>query len=780
MKKKMNLLANKCIALCFSITCVSFAHANIVVTGDVSPSVGGDPWVVGSALAIGADGVVQVTGGSAVDAGYGIEITSGGSFSLEGGELTFGSLLNPIAFDGSVSRLNLNAGKITTYGSFGNLPAITATSGGSGRVLDYLEVVLEGSNAEWAETSKDIYLGDALGTSATVTVKDSAVWNTSTATVVGYRGNGIINVDNASLVTGGTFYLGYLSGSSAQVNATNGASLTTNGSFYAGGSGSADVALTNSTWASNAEVVFANNNDATLTMSGGAWTANAAVTMADSGSFGATFSAGAEWTSADTVEIAVVSSSDATLALTGVGTQWTSEDAVTAGFSGDSEIQLADTAVWESQALVTLATESGSSSIVTIASNATWDAQGGIAFGAGTSAITLDGGNLNVGSDATPVEFLPTSSQFTFNTGSLILSETTSQVNYLTSLGSNRVLSVPGATVFGNNLNLNGGSLIFRGSADLSTANVTFTSGTLESQGTLTGLTSINASSTLRLKGSSGIWDCSASSVLSGNLVFDGGKFNVGTGSIFTALPGAGITFTDGTGGTIQMAGGIFNIASLTQLQLKANAKILGNGKIYGNIMVGTNGDQGLLLGTSSSNKLTIYGDLSGSGIVGNIRVFGNNAVGNSPGHQTWVGAYEMSPEATLTMEIGGFEPRVTYSQVTVGNADYWPLEDTIITLAGTLKIVFSEGYVPLESFNFLLFDIRESTTIAGSFSAFDLPVLEGLTWDYSAIYTAGILSMDIAAVPEVSQYAFCLGLISLIVVGLRRRKNVLHGMEKE
>lgn len=752
-------MVTKLIRLCLAVSFVNAAQAAIVITGAVTPVGSTDPWVLDSSLAIGADGGVQVTGGSLVNAGHGIEITAGGNFTLDGGELIYGSLSNPIAFDGSVSGFTLNAGKLTAYGSFSNLPLLPSTSGGSGRILDHLQILLEGSSATWNETAADVYLGDALGTFATLTLKDSAQLSTTTATVAGYRGHGTLNVDGSRLTSSGNFYLGHLSGSLGELNTTNGSTLNTDGLFAAGSNGTAAVRLTNSTWASTGAVYFASNGNATIEMSGGAWTSQAFVALADSGSFGATFSAAATWTANEAVEIATFNGSAATMAFTGTDTNWTSVGAVTLGNRGTTTIQLADFAVWESKALVTMAVQAGSTANVNIASGATWDAQGGIAFGSGTSAITLNGGILKVGSVANPAAFLPAASQFTFNAGTLFLTAGTSN---LTSLGASQILSTAAGTLFSDNLNVDGGTLVFRGSADLATSRVTFTSGTLETQGTLTGLADINALSTLRIVGSTAIWASSASSVLAGNLILDGGALTVGSGSVVTGLPGAAISFTDGTGGTIQLDGGTLNMGSLSPLQLKANAKVEGTGTLYGNIMMGTNLDHGSVLGASSTDRITVYGDLSGSGSIGNLRVFGNNTVGNSPGLQTWSGAVDLAPTGTLTMEVGGYEAGVTYSQITI-------LENATITLGGSMTLVFSEGYVPAQSFDFLLFNKLGSLVFSGIFSALNLPSADGVSWDSSRLYSDGILTMTYA-VPEAGQTTLVIALVCLCAVLLRRR----------
>eukprot|EP00913_Durusdinium_trenchii_P028451 g26679.t1 len=104
-----------------------------------------------------------------------------------------------------------------------------------------------------------------------------------------------------------------------------------------------------------------------------------------------------------------------------------------------------------------------------------------------------------------------------------------------------------------------------------------------------------------------------------------------------------------------------------------------------------------------------IKGTLQGNG-VNNFA--GQILPGNSPGTLTIDGNYTQGADGTLVLEIGGNAPGAEYDQLVVtGN----------VQLAGTLEVVFVDGYVPAanETFDFIV-----AGSIAGQF---DNVMMQGL-----------------------------------------------------
>jgi T5SS/PEP-CTERM-associated repeat protein/autotransporter-associated beta strand protein len=197
---------------------------------------------------------------------------------------------------------------------------------------------------------------------------------------------------------------------------------------------------------------------------------------------------------------------------------------------------------------------------------------------------------------------------------------------------------------------------------------------------------------------------------------------DVGNSGLIDVNSGGEITFRIGdyvnSGGsrTTVHAGGVIAMMDGSELDLNG-ALLVNNGTIQGAVNVN-------------------YGSLArGTGSFGivNVSEGGVFAPGNSLGIATAESLHLASTgivaAPTLAIEIGGTEPGSGHDQMNVTGA---------LSLGGTLA-------VSLIDFNpgaGQSFDILDWGSLSGTFASIQLPMLTGLAWDTSMLYTAGTLAV--------------------------------------
>jgi hypothetical protein len=137
---------------------------------------------------------------------------------------------------------------------------------------------------------------------------------------------------------------------------------------------------------------------------------------------------------------------------------------------------------------------------------------------------------------------------------------------------------------------------------------------------------------------------------------------------------------------------------------------------------------------TSTNGFTVFFGSVSGSGTftgTGTVNFEGDLSPGSSPATVNFAGDVVLGPEATLQIELGGTTAGTQYDQIIVAGK---------LTLDGTLEINLINGFIPSAG---QTFDILNWGSLAGAFSALDLPTLPGLTWN-TAQLTSGILSVGV------------------------------------
>ena len=144
----------------------------------------------------------------------------------------------------------------------------------------------------------------------------------------------------------------------------------------------------------------------------------------------------------------------------------------------------------------------------------------------------------------------------------------------------------------------------------------------------------------------------------------------------------------------------------------------------------------GVAQGNSIAQPLTFSGYVKGDGTFNNVNFTGTFSPGLSP-TLTSAGNLAFAVSSTLEMELGGTTPGSTYDQIQASGQ---------LSFAGTLQISLTDGFNPSAGDSF---DILDWGSLTGTFNSLLLPSLAaGLTWNTSALYTSGVLSVDAGGVP--------------------------------
>jgi hypothetical protein len=363
---------------------------------------------------------------------------------------------------------------------------------------------------------------------------------------------------------------------------------------------------------------------------------------------------------------------------------------------------------------------------------------------AGT-ALNLNGGTINTAA----LNFGGVPALFNWSSGKLNLTQsvtwdsaaaatsTSAAFGPALALGSDQTLTITGDETLGGtgafSLTLNSGS----------THEVTGTL-TIATNGTLTQ----NADSTLNAA-----TIIQAGGTVNGTLhnqakfTYQSGTFN---GRLWNSgMVNLGASFTAGNGvendGTMIVGpGGTFNTSSLVN---DSGAYLVIASAFNGSSLV-NNGDLVVINTTVggpviNNHTVTVVGDVNFNGQVsgpgdffgaGTAHFNGGLAPGASPANVRFEGGLALADTNTLFIEIGGTTPGSQYDRLTISGT---------ASLAGILNVSTINGFTPSAGQSF---DILDWGSVAGTFSALQLPALAGgLTWNASQLYSAGVLSIGLS-----------------------------------
>jgi T5SS/PEP-CTERM-associated repeat protein len=241
-----------------------------------------------------------------------------------------------------------------------------------------------------------------------------------------------------------------------------------------------------------------------------------------------------------------------------------------------------------------------------------------------------------------------------------------------------------------------------------------------------------------------------------GALVHQGGASLGGDGftsSIGTIIiDGAGSTWTGGSpeigNGTLSITdGGTVSTTGTTDVGFEpftvASATVDGNGSTWtmtGGMNLGTNLGRGTvtvrnggLVSVGSPIAIGALGKITGDGTIsGAVTNGGVVAPGSTIGALHITGSYTQSAAGTLEIELAGTTPGTKFDRLVVSGS---------VTLGGTLNVALLNGFMPAGA----SFDILDWGSLTGTFSSLQLPTLpNGLQWNTSQLYTAGVLSVGV------------------------------------
>lgn len=202
---------------------------------------------------------------------------------------------------------------------------------------------------------------------------------------------------------------------------------------------------------------------------------------------------------------------------------------------------------------------------------------------------------------------------------------------------------------------------------------------------------------------------------------FDGFQGTLNTGAQQVNLLSAGVAKL---GAFTTLAGG--SLSSLHGIELDSGKSVTGYGTINGAFK-----NQGTVNGTAGAEVIRFTGFVSGAGsYAGSVQFDGVFSPGNSPAAISFAGDATLANSSLLLMEIAGDDQGTEYDHLDVSDK---------LTLGGVMAVQFIDGFMPTSPLSFDLFDWG---TVAGSFKALNLPIVDGFAWNTSQLLTTGTISL--------------------------------------
>jgi autotransporter-associated beta strand protein len=582
--------------------------------------------------------------------------------------------------------------------------------------------------------SEDLSVG-TLGGQGSLTISGSGrvIVSGTISTFIGSGGagsEGVLTINGGTMTTPGPLSIG-VGGASGTLTMTGGLLSSSGPAATVGnGEGLGTATMTGGHW-DNAGGMSVGGLNGTLTVNGGTLTNGGMLAVGTSGSGTLVIGSGG-----------VVSSGGGYVGLSGIG-----QATVHGTWNAGSSLNLGGLATSGSLTI-------GHGGSVT----ATTTFLGVIATGSGVMAV--NGGTLN-----TSTLGIGISGEGTLHIGpDGLVTSVTSHVGYLTGTGS---AFVNGGT-WNNSGNFNLGSL------GAGAGTVDITKGVVNVSGTVGNGVAAGSTGTILLSGSSGARGTLSASRFaegegSGTIIFDGGiaqarrndsDFFSGFETGDVSIRGGG-AFLDSNGYAVGIStvltgsGALHKIGSGTLTLSAANQYTGGTVVSEGTLVISDLGSSASVLG-SGDVDVEVGGTLAGVGtVLGDTRLAGTLAPGNSPGKMEFAGDLLMEGTATVRMELASPS---TYDQIIVNG---------LLTYDGVLQITLLGDFIPLVGETFVLFD----AALAAPGSQFDAITFNLANYQGEMNYATGTLT--ITAIPEPGTCVLAgLGLCALAAFARRRRLN--------
>ncbi|MBN1552929.1 hypothetical protein JW979_15755 [bacterium] len=546
------------------------------------------------------------------------------------------------------------------------------------------------------------------GTTGAVTITNGS-WSCDQTIHIGWQGDGDLTVNGNGNVTAPNLFLGESSGTTATLD-VNGGSMDVS-DFQFGVSGIANGQIRNGAQLTTDTAVLGGElgSEATLTVSGSGtnWMNTNEIIVGDTGEADVTIS-----------DSATVSSSYGYIAQNGNGSTW---------FTGIVQI---DGGTWSigNDLILGSETSTGLAGILGIYSGSL--EVDGITQIWNVSGIEMYDGYFETGELLTPGGLFNWTGGDVCITGSsgLVLgvsgpfypelsvleidSAKALVVSYAMSVDSGFELKLTGGFFYSGILVLNGGLVTAPAGIDLDLT------GGLTGNGEVSGSVSGNASQVITANGPLTMGSPASSS----GFDFDGYIYIRSHAVVLhdSDYADLGIATNLESGGELTAANG---------LRMEAGEALYADGStsvIAGEMYTGGTINATILPGA----YLVFTGDVLGTGTFsGNIEFDQGYNPSSSPIQIPFDGNLQLTATSSVTMELNGTTPGSGHDQLSITYAFFQN---------GTLVVQLLPGYTPVLGDTYQLFDCG---SIAGSFDAFDLPVLDpGLAWDTSDLALTGEL----------------------------------------
>ncbi|MFO0791328.1 MAG: hypothetical protein U0805_17855 [Pirellulales bacterium] len=594
-------------------------------------------------------------------------------------------------------------------------------------------------------------------------VVDGATWTNSGPFYVGRFGQGGLLVQNGGIISSGGAAIGWAKGSSGSVTIRGaGSSWTNRDEMYIGSSGNAEFSIENGATAKTGSsyLAFSGNSEATVTVSGAGslWTIMSSLSLGNDGNLATLRIEDGGRVTGKKANVGGYS----TLGVVHIdhGTWENSED-VNIGYFGAGQMTIEN----GGQAIartVGIGAIAGSQGSVSIAGNGSALKSAALIVGlGGVGTLTVaDGGIAN-----TKTLFANTTSLLgngdVFSHGAVLDGV---DLRFDATHGTQQVITTPNGVSLHFNFDGTGGlGAGFAGTSTMTIADGVIAPASFGDLGHSPG-----SHGEAIVTGSGTIWNIdeylNVGNAGTGKLtVSDGGRVIARTANVGTNNGTQGEVIVTGKNSTLATAldlalgtyslqpgvvakgmvtvgdGGAIVVGQDLSLRSGATLNLQPGGTIHTRNFVPSTGFNfsGGTLNISGSAYGSIIvpqlGTIAGSGTV-TVSVTNSGSVtpGSSFGAMTINANYTQNPTGKLLLEIMGTMPS-EFDQLIIKKA---------ASLAGSLEVVFSEGFMPHVGNSFNLLDWSTRT---GTFDSVALPTLADGVWDTSQLYTTGVISVAIA-----------------------------------